>query len=339
MLPEQKDFIESCRQQIRAILEGKDSRKLIIMGPCSIHDLKSAREYAIKLKNLSQELEDEFFIVMRTYFEKPRTALGWKGFLYDPDLNGSNNINSGLTLARTFLIELAQQRIPAAAELLDPFGASYLEDLLSWGCIGARTTTSQTHRQMTSALTLPIGFKNTTEGSIEAAINGILSCAQEHTYMGVNPDGRISAIKTRGNSGGHLVLRGCEIKPNYDPASVNKAQELLKKYNLKGELLVDCSHDNSRRNHENQPEVFKSLIQQILLDNESIVGFLLESHLHAGKQTLKSLIPLQYAVSVTDSCMDWPTTENLIRWGYEQLKSRSKHPSRENDKLVLSKTS
>jgi 3-deoxy-7-phosphoheptulonate synthase len=270
---------------------------------------------------LSNEVGDQFLLIMRAYFEKPRTQLGWKGLLYDPSLDGSHDIASGLVLTRRLLLDLAELEIPAAAEFLDPVSSVYFDDLISWGCIGARTSTSQTHRQMSSGLTIPIGFKNTTDGNVAAAVNGIVSCAQAHSFMGISQPGKVGVVRTRGNPYGHLVLRGSESQTNYDPQSISEALISLQKAGLPQRLLVDCSHDNSKRDHEQQIVVFQSIIAQILEGNTAIRGLLLESHIESGKQQLGSPMLLKYAVSLTDPCIDWRTTESLIRWGHEKFKA------------------
>lgn len=318
----QKDFIEKTRKDICHILDGNDPRKLLIIGPCSIHDIKAAKEYACKLKCLAKEVSDHFLLVMRTYFEKPRTVLGWKGFLHDPWLDNSNDTEKGLILTRQLLLELAQLEIPTAAEFLEPASSAYFDDLIAWGCIGARTAASQTHRQMASGLSMPIAFKNTTDGNVEIAMHGILSCTEPHSYIGIDPEGRVATLRTSGNRYGHLVLRGSDSKANYDPESVSYALKLLKKAHLPSRLLIDCSHGNCHRKLEQQCHVFQSVIGQIIEGNHSIRGLLLESHLNAGNQQMSGHpSELQYAVSLTDPCLDWSTTESLIQWGYRKIKN------------------
>jgi 3-deoxy-7-phosphoheptulonate synthase len=314
-------FIENARKEISNILEGKDRRHLIIVGPCSIHDMKSIREYAFKLKLLMHEVADQFLLVMRTYFEKPRTVVGWKGFLHDPELNNSNNIEQGLKLTRQLLIDLARLKIPTAAEFLEPHSCAYLDDLIAWGCIGARTSASQTHRQMASGLPMPVAFKNSVEGNVEVAIHGVISSAQPHSYMGINQEGQISVMHTQGNFKGHVVLRGSDSSTNFDPASLAQVVKSLTKFNLPLNFLIDCSHGNSKRLHEQQCQVFHSVIDQIIEGNASIRGLMLESHLHAGNQPmLKNPQLLRYAVSLTDPCIDWETTAALIREAYNKMR-------------------
>lgn len=321
MTTAQRHFVENARQEVRQILSGNDQRLLLIMGPCSIHDLNAAREYAVRLRQLSRGISDLFCVLMRVYFEKPRTAIGWKGLLYDPLLDGSHDIATGLQWTRQFMLELADMGMPVASELLDPMSGYYFGDLISWGCIGARTVSSQTHRQMASGLPMPIAFKNTTEGNVDVAINGILSAALPHTFIGHNSAGELCSVRTTGNLHGHLVLRGGESQPNYDPASISRALKRLRGANLPPSLLIDCSHDNSLRQHEKQIEVFQSVIHQVMEGNSNIRGVLIESHLEAGNQPLSSdPSKLKYAVSLTDPCLDWNSTEQLIRFGYALLK-------------------
>ena len=321
--PAQKKFVENQRNQIKNILNGDDKRLLVIVGPCSIHDITAAKEYATKLLQLSRSIEDTCCVVMRVYFEKPRTARGWKGFLYDPALNETYDIASGLRLGRQLLSDLATLGIATAAEFLDPLSSYYFSDLVSWGCIGARTTSSQTHRQMASGLPMPIAFKNTTDGNVEAAVNGIICAGLSHTYIGMDLHGRISTIRTQGNSNGHIVLRGSNSGSNYDPESVSQALSLLCKADLPQRLLIDCSHDNSFRQHQEQLSVFKSVFNQVAEGNSNIRGVLLESNLFAGNQPFVSgPAQLKYAVSITDPCLDWATTERLLLWGDARLKQR-----------------
>lgn len=318
---DQNETVLSFQNQIHGILNGLDPRILLIVGPCSIHNPDSAVEYAIKLQALQKDVSDTFFIVMRTYFEKPRTINGWKGFLYDPQLNGSYDIETGLYRSRKLLLDLCSLKMATATEFLDPSTADYISDLISWGCIGARTAESQIHRLLASKLNIPISFKNSTSGHVEAAINGILVAKQPHTYLGTNHDGCLSAIKTTGNSSCHLTLRGGNNKTNYDPESIFKALKRLEKANLPKRLLVDCSHGNSNRNPCNQSVVFQSIIHQIIEGNKNIKGMILESELESGSQEIPDdLTTLKYGVSVTDPCIDFKTTETLILWAYEKLK-------------------
>lgn len=315
--PHHQQFIEKSRCQIREILDGTDPRLLLIVGPCSIHDITAAKEYATKLRAL---VTNNFLIVMRVYFEKPRTSVGWKGLLYDPFLDGSNDINAGLRMSRQLLLDLVEMELPAATEFLDIASGYYFSDLISWGCIGARTAASQTHRQIASGLPMPIAFKNNTDGNVDIAVNGIINAATPHTYMGMNGAGQVCLTSTKGNKYCHTALRGGINKPNYDPQSIAHALNLLKSNNVPPRLLIDCSHDNSFRTHEQQPVVFQSVINQIIEGNKNIRGLILESHLYAGNQPLSSdLSLLKYAVSVTDPCLDWTSTEQLILWADEAL--------------------
>ena len=314
----QTSHVEESRHTVKKILQGLDPRFLLIVGPCSIHDPIAAREYALKLQSLSQSVSDTFLLIMRVYFEKPRTSLGWKGMLYDPYLDGSNDIPTGMRWTRQLLLDLAEMKVPVATEFLDPISPAYFGDLITWGCIGARTTTSQTHRQMASDLSIPIAFKNSTDGNIDSAVNGVISATSPHTYIGMDSQGHSSIIHTKGNPYCHIALRGGENGPNFDPQAINQALEKLGKTGLPLHLLIDCSHDNSNRKHEQQAVVFHSIIQQVAEGNKNIRGVLIESNLNAGNQPLNNQ-NLQYGVSLTDPCLDWTTTENLIRWAHAKL--------------------
>lgn len=307
------------RQAIRDILTGDDHRLLVITGPCSIHDIQSAKEYATRLKALSNELSDTLLIVMRIYFEKPRTTVGWKGMINDPHLNGSFNVELGLQRARELLLWLAELGLPVGTEALDPVTPQYLSDLLSWAAIGARTTESQTHREMASGLSTPVGFKNGTDGNLKVAINALHSVSAPHHFLGINQQGQVVQIQTSGNQYGHLILRGGK-KTNYDPVSITLSEQELDKAGLAKNLIVDCSHGNSSKQPELQPLVANDVVQQILAGNDSIMGIMLESHLHKGNQSIPDdLSKLKYGVSVTDGCIDWQTTEDLLRSMAEQL--------------------
>jgi len=308
----QKIFIEQSREQIFKILNRTDPRFLLVIGPCSIHDAKAARHYAKNLKGIIEVISDTFFPVMRFYFEKPRTAMGWTGIMHDPHLNSSLDLNTGIRLTRQLLVELAQMGVPAAAEIVDPISATYFGDLLSWACIGARTSASQIHRQVASGLSLPVAFKNTTDGNIDVAIHGMLRACEPQAYIGINESGVGSIIRTNGNPYCHLILRGSEKTPNYDSKSVQEAIFKLKKAQLAPTVMIDCSHDNSNRDHNNQPEVFERVIDQILSGNQAIRGCILESHIRAGNQQLSDPSLLKYGISITDPCMDWETTEGIL---------------------------
>jgi 3-deoxy-7-phosphoheptulonate synthase len=332
---EQQSFIENSRKQVIDILNQSDPRLLLIVGPCSIHDVPSAMEYASKLKQLANLVSDSFFIVMRVYFEKSRTSYGWKGIMYDPYLDGTQEIAAGLKLTRQLLVDLAKMGIPTATEFLDPASGQYFGDLISWGSIGARTSESQTHRQLASGLPMPVAFKNSTSGSIDVAINGVISSSMPHSFMGINDAGRISVHHTQGNPNVHIALRGGEKKTNYDPASIAGALTSLIKAGQPPRVIIDCSHDNSNRQHEQQPLVFKSVVHQILEGEKNIRGMILESHLFEGNQSFsKNLGMLKYAVSLTDPCLNWPETEKLILWGRQVLSLNHKQPHLENQYAV-----
>jgi 3-deoxy-7-phosphoheptulonate synthase len=316
------DFVQESRRQIANILDGNDDRLLLIVGPCSIHDSKAAKEYAANLRFLAESVSKSFFIVMRTYFEKARTGLGWKGMLYDPHLDGSNDIVEGIRQARQLLVELTEMQVPTATEFLDPISHRYFSDLISWACIGARTTESQVHRQFASGLPMPIAFKNNTAGNINTAVRGALAASSPHSFFGIDDHGKASIVSTKGNTHAHVMLRGGENSPNYDAHSIKKTLELLRKHHLPERVVIDCSHDNSERCHHKQKIVFESVIQQYLNGNHAIRGLALESHLFAGKQDMpQNKSRLQYAVSITDPCLDWEETEMLIRQNAELFKN------------------
>jgi len=310
----QADFVTRTRREIHRLIFTDDKRFLFIVGPCSIHDVEAGRDYARRLAALAATVSDRIMIVMRVYFEKPRTTVGWKGLIMDPHLDGSHDIATGLRTARTFLREVLDLGLPTATELLDPITPQYIADLICWSAIGARTAESQTHRQMASGLSMPLGFKNGTDGSIATAINAIKSAAQPHTFLGINLDGAASAIVTRGNPDCHIVLRGGNSGPNYSPTHIARTEELLAKAGLPKSMLVDCSHDNSAKQPQRQPEVMRELLAQIAAGNTSIMGAMIESNLGAGSQPFpQPREKLAYGVSITDGCIDWTTTENLIR--------------------------
>jgi 3-deoxy-7-phosphoheptulonate synthase len=311
------------RNDIISILQRKDPRLLVVVGPCSIHDTKAALEYATKLNALRKELEDQFCILMRVYFEKPRTTIGWKGLIYDPHLDGSDDIQSGLKKARALLVEITGMGLPAATEFLDPVVPQYIADLVSWAAIGARTTESQTHRQMASGLSMPVGFKNSTDGSLQIAIDAMKSAMTPHSFLGIDQGGATSIVRTTGNTDGHVVLRGGRLRPNYDAESIREAAECLKKSGLPPVLMVDCSHANSGKQHARQEEVWKSLIEQRLSGSEPITGVMLESNLFEGSQPISpTLADLKYGVSITDACLGWDVTERMLREGRKALAGR-----------------
>jgi len=316
----QAGFITRARQEMRNLIFGDDNRLLLIVGPCSIHDLDAGEEYGRRLAGLSREVADRILIAMRVYFEKPRTAVGWKGLIMDPRLDGSYDIAEGLRLARTFLRTVLDLGLPTATEMLDPITPQYIADLVCWSAVGARTTESQTHRQMASGLSMPLGFKNRTDGSLQPAINAIRAAAQPQTFLGISMEGTASAIVTRGNASCHIVLRGGSDGPNCSPEHVAKAERLLEKAGLPKAILVDCSHDNSAKQPERQPEVLRDIVRQIAAGNTSIMGAMIESNLSAGNQPFpQPRAQLRPGVSITDPCIDWPTTEAAIREVYASL--------------------
>jgi 3-deoxy-7-phosphoheptulonate synthase len=323
-LPTHTDFIENARCEISRCLDGSDDRLLIIVGPCSIHDVNAAKEYAQRLLELSKEVKETCLLIMRVYFEKPRTSFGWKGFVYDPFLDNTHDLKTGIRWTRKLLLDIAEMGIPTAAEFLDPSIALYFSDLLSWGCVGARTASSQIHRQMASGLPMPVAIKNNTDGNIGVAVNGVISATSPHSFVAMNMQGQLTYLMTSGNAGAHIVLRGGENKPNYDRDSVAEALKKLAKANLPLRLIVDCSHDNSRKQHEEQIPVFESVLSQYIEGNRAIRGMILESNLHEGNQNMGAdPIEFRYSVSVTDPCIDWSTTENLIRRAHQSLQTHS----------------
>ncbi|HUR58034.1 MAG TPA: 3-deoxy-7-phosphoheptulonate synthase [Opitutaceae bacterium] len=321
----QAEFVTRARREIHRLIFTDDKRFLLIVGPCSIHDLHAGRVYARQLAGLAKEVADRVMIVMRVYFEKPRTTVGWKGLIMDPHLDGSHDIATGLRTARKFLREVLDLGLPTATELLDPITPQYIADLICWSAIGARTAESQTHRQMASGLSMPLGFKNGTDGSIQTAINAIKSAAQPHTFLGINLDGAAASIATRGNPDCHVVLRGGATGPNYSPTHIGQTEQLLAKAGLPKSILVDCSHDNSAKQPERQPEVMRELLAQVVAGNPSIMGAMIESNLAAGSQLFpQPKEKLKYGVSITDACIDWATTEKLVRELHAALAPRFK---------------
>ena len=310
------------RTTIQNILDRKDHRILVVIGPCSIHDIKAAKDYANRLKALSDEVGDTLYIIMRVYFEKPRTTTGWKGLINDPYLNDSFKITDGLHVGRQLLLDVAELGLPTATEALDPISPQYMQDLISWSAIGARTTESQTHREMASGLSSTVGFKNGTDGSLTVAINALQSVASPHRFLGINSEGSVSVVTTEGNPYAHVVLRGGDDKPNYDSVSVSIAEQELKGAGIPANIMVDCSHANSNKNHELQPLVMENVTNQILEGNQSIIGIMVESNLKAGNQKItENLDDLEYGVSITDACIDWETTEKSLRDMCEKLKN------------------
>ncbi|MBA3034785.1 MAG: 3-deoxy-7-phosphoheptulonate synthase [Gammaproteobacteria bacterium] len=309
------------RRTLEAILDRRDARLFVVVGPCSIHDPVAGLDYAKRLKVLADEVASTMVLVMRVYFEKPRTATGWKGFINDPYMDDSFKIEEGIQKAREFLLAVNELGLPAGTEALDPISPQYMGDLISWTAIGARTSESQTHREMASGLSTPVGFKNGTDGSLTAALNAIISASSPHNFLGINMQGRSSVVRTCGNRYGHLVLRGGGDRPNYDTVSVALAENALAKAKLQQNIVVDCSHANSYKKPELQPLVMLDVVNQIRLGNKSIVGMMIESNIEAGNQPIPAdLSKLKYGCSVTDACVDWPTTEKMIREAHDALR-------------------
>ena len=309
------------RAALIRILRGEDLRHFIVVGPCSIHDPVAGLDYARRLKALADEVSDALLIIMRVYFEKPRTTVGWKGYINDPDMDDSFRIDQGMTRARQFLLDVNELGLPAGTEALDPISPQYLGDLITWNAIGARTTESQTHRDMSSGLSTPVGFKNGTNGDVSIAINAILSAARPHRFLGINSDGQVAIVHTTGNPYGHLVLRGGDGRPNYDTVSVSLAAAAMKQSKLTPSIVVDCSHANSYKKPELQPLVMADVIGQIVAGNRSIVGTMIESNLVAGNQPIQAdHSKMIYGCSVTDSCVDWATTETMIHDAAQRLR-------------------
>lgn len=307
------------REAIKRILRREDDRLLVVVGPCSIHDPQGALEYASRIAALKPEVEDQLFLVMRTYFEKPRTTTGWKGLVNDPHLDETYDMRSGLYAAREILLQVAEMGIPAATEMLDTIVPQYLAELISWASIGARTTESQTHRELASGLSMPVGFKNSTDGNLQVAINALVSSRQPHHFLGIDQQGRTCVVATHGNPHGHVILRGGSGRPNYDPVGITMAQEDLTAAGLQPLVMVDCAHDNSAKRPRLQAHVLKSILQQRLDGNSGIMGVMLESYLHEGNQKLVSKKDLKYGVSITDPCMSWEMTEDLLKFVRHEL--------------------
>jgi len=306
-------LVVETRDAIRRILHGQDrDRLLVIVGPCSIHDAEAAFEYAARLKPVADALRDHLLIVMRTYFEKPRTTVGWKGLINDPHLDGTCDIATGMELARTILLRINQLGVPCATELLDPISPQYIADLISWTAIGARTTESQTHREMASGVSMPVGFKNGTEGSLQVAVNAMTSASTPHHFVGINADGQTSIIRTMGNPDRHIVLRGGGGKTNYDAEHVAKAEAAVAGEGIARAIMIDCSHDNSSKDHRKQGLVAREVLRQFREGRHTIMGLMLESNLNPGKQTWKQGIPLAHGVSITDACLGWDETASLL---------------------------
>ena len=314
--------VEFGRSNVEAILDGNDKRLLAVVGPCSIHDVDTAKAYATKLMALRERVSDRIELVMRVYFEKPRTTVGWKGLINDPHLDDSFDVETGLARARELLVWLAELGMPTGTEALDPISPQYLSDLFTWSAIGARTTESQTHREMSSGLSTAVGFKNGTDGNLEVALNAMQSAANPHSFLGIDSHGKVTVLKTRGNAYGHVILRGGNQGPNYDSVNVSMAENAMEKAKLPKRIMIDCSHANANKDHERQALVAINVAEQLASGNESIIGIMLESHINAGNQSLKDPKDLAYGVSITDACIDWETTETLMMKLYDTLESR-----------------
>jgi 3-deoxy-7-phosphoheptulonate synthase len=301
------------RETVNNILSRKDPRLIMVIGPCSIHDVDAAMDYAKRLKVLADKVSDSIVIVMRVYFEKPRTTVGWKGLINDPHLNGSFQIEEGLKIGRKLLLDISELGLPTATEALDPISPQYLHDLISWSAIGARTTESQTHREMASGLSCAVGFKNGTDGSLTVAINALQSVSSSHHFLGINDNGQVSVIHTKGNPHGHVVLRGGGGKPNYDSVNISLCEQELRDGKVAENIMVDCSHENSNKNHELQPLVLENITNQIIDGNCSIIGLMIESNIGAGNQKInEDRSKMEYGISITDKCIDWETTERVL---------------------------
>jgi 3-deoxy-7-phosphoheptulonate synthase len=307
------------RRTVRSILKREDPRLLVVVGPCSVHDPKGALDYARRLARLRDELQDRLFIVMRVYFEKPRTTVGWKGLINDPHLDGSYDIEFGLKQARRLLLEVAEMGLPAGTEFLDSIVPQYISDLVTWAAIGARTTESQTHREMASGLSMPVGFKNGTDGSLQIALDAMHAARTPHSFLGVDQDGFTAIVRTKGNSFGHVVLRGGRLKTNYDQASIAEAVAALEKAGQDPVLMVDCSHANSNKQHRQQEEVARVVVDQRVGGNKALIGLMVESFLEEGNQPVASRAELKYGVSITDACVNWATTERMLREAHAKL--------------------
>lgn len=309
----QKEFVELSRKKAKSILDSQEDKLVIVVGPCSIHDPKSALEYAKRLSLLSQKVQDSCFLVMRVYVEKSRSTLGWKGMLYDPHLDGSDDILAGLEKSRQLFLAITEAEVPIAVEFVDPLFTPYFDDLITWGFIGARSCGSQPHRQLVSHLPFPVGFKNSVEGDILSATEGVITASSPHTFLQTSPFGNVCVVKSGGNPYSHIVLRGGRQKTNYDPLSVQSAIDLLKGAEVSTKIMIDCSHGNSQKNAAKQKEVFQCALEQVGKGNKNILGVMLESHLHGGNQSpYQSSSSLRYGVSITDPCLDWASTEELV---------------------------
>ena len=307
-----QELVGLSREVVSNILTRKDHRLLVVVGPCSIHDTSAAVDYASRLKEVADDAADTLYIVMRAYFEKPRTTVGWKGLINDPYLDDSFHIEEGIRVARQLLLDIASIGLPLATEALDPVTPQYIQDLISWSAIGARTTESQTHRELASGLSCAVGFKNGTDGSLDVAINALMSVTSPHRFLGISQSGQVSIVHTRGNSNAHIVLRGGYSGPNYKPEAIQRCEQALSEHGLAANIMVDCSHANSNKDHTRQAAVARSAANQIADGNGSIIGLMLESNIHAGNQALNSLDKMDYGVSITDACIGWEETVSLL---------------------------
>lgn len=316
-------FVSRSREQIKEIIQRRDKRLIVVVGPCSIHDTEAALEYAGRLAELSRKVDDQLLLIMRVYFEKPRTTVGWKGLINDPDMNGTHLISKGLGIARGLLSRMTSLEVPVANEMLDPITPEYVADLICWGAIGARTTESQTHREMSSGLSFPVGFKNGTDGNLQIAIDAMKAAQHPHSFLGINREGRTSIIHTSGNPDVHIVLRGGSKTVNYHPEDIAYTEEQLSKNGLLPTIMVDCSHGNSNKDYQKQPEVMECVVDQLLTGNSSISGVMIESNLESGNQKIPADISqLKYGVSITDACIDWVTTEKILLSAHAKLQKR-----------------
>ena len=317
-----RSTVTNGRSVVRSILDGKDERTLLVVGPCSIHNVKQAKEYASKLNSLREKVKDVFYVIMRTYLSKPRSGLGWNGLITDPNLDYSFDIEKGLRLSRELLIHINELGLPCAAEIVDSLTPQFISDCLSYVAVGARTTESQIHKEMASGLSMPVGFKNSTSGSVDVAINAVISARGARAFLGIDKDGRLARVGTIGNNYGHIILRGGDGGPNYDSENIKEVRGKIHNSGIETKLVVDCSHGNSEKDHTKQPEVFRNVIEQIKNGNSGIVGIMLESNLKPGNQSIDTnrLHELKYGVSITDKCLGWEQTEEVILDGYEKLK-------------------
>jgi 3-deoxy-7-phosphoheptulonate synthase len=322
MTEKANDTVVRGRATVQRILNRQDPRLLVVVGPCSIHDPKSAYEYALRLQAIEPSIRDQICLVMRVYFEKPRTTIGWKGLVNDPHLNGTYEVECGLHLARKLLLDINELGIPAATEFLDPIVPQYTADLVSWAAIGARTTESQTHREMASGLSMPVGFKNGTDGSLQIAVDAMHSSRHPHHFLGIDQEGAVAVFETRGNLDGHVVLRGGRARTNYDAASIADAAAQLRRAGLPDGIMVDCSHANSSKQHSRQEDVWQNLVSQRVEGSESIIGVMIESHIYEGNQPLlANPAELKYGISITDACLGWDVTERMLLHGAERLRA------------------